>query len=166
MTALADWLGTILMPWSDLFSSSTALETAVVVLHLGGMLAAGGIAFTLDRAVLRSARHGWPARSDLAREIHEAHGAVIVGLAAIVLSGLALTAADPTVFLVSPIYWAKMLIVVFLLANGWFLKRAGERLLAAPDDQDAFRGLRASALRSGGLWAASLLGGVALTLYA
>jgi hypothetical protein len=88
MTALAESLASVLAPWIDLFSSSTALETAVVVLHLGGMLAAGGIAFTLDRAVLRSARHGWPARSDLARELHEAHGAVILGLAAIVLSGL------------------------------------------------------------------------------
>jgi hypothetical protein len=166
MAAFADWLATVLTPWSDLYSSSNAVETVVIFLHLGGMLAAGGVAFTLDRAVLRSHKHGWPTRGDLARELHEAHGAVILGLGVVALSGIALTASDPTVFLVSWVYWAKMAIVVFLLANGWLLKRAGERLLAAPDDPDAFRGLKASALRSAGLWAASLLGGVALTLYA
>ena len=166
MTAFAEWLASVLAPWSDLYSSSTALETVVVFLHLGGMLAAGGIAFTLDRAVLRSARHGWPTRTDLATELHQSHRAVLSGLAVVLLSGLALTAADPSVFLVSPIYWVKMAIVVFLLGNGWFLQRAGERLLAAPEDADAFRGLKSSALRSAGLWAASLLGGVALTLYA
>lgn len=166
MAAFADRLATVLAPWSNLYSGSNAVETAVLFLHLGGMVAAGGIAFTLDRAVLRSHRRGWPNRGDLARELHESHRAVILGLAVVALSGIALTASDPTVFLVSWIYWTKMAIVVFLLANGWFLKRAGERLLAAPDDPGAFRSLRASALRSAGLWAASLLGGIALTLYA
>jgi hypothetical protein len=129
------------------------------------MIAAGGLAFTLDRAVFRSARHGWPHRGDLAMELRQSHRAVLLGLAVVMLSGVALTAADPTVFLESWIYWAKMGTVAILLGNGWFLKRAGEELLAAPEDQGAFRRLKASALRSAGLWALAVLGGVALTIY-
>ena len=166
MSAFLEWLTALVAPWSDLYSSSSPLETTVVFLHIGGMVAAGGLAFTLDRAVFRSARHGWPGRGDLARDLHESHRAVLVGLAVVMLSGVALTAADPTVFLESWIYWAKMGTVAVLLANGWLLERAGEELLAAPEDQRAFDRLRASALRSAGLWALAVLGGVALTIYA
>jgi len=151
--------------WTDLYGSSSAVEVAVMFLHLGGMVAAGGMAFTLDRAVFRSAR-GWPGREHLARELHLSHGAVLLGLAAVFLSGLALTASDPEIFLVSWLFWAKMLVVALLLANGWFLKRSGERVLANPEDNGAFRGLRRAAVRSGGLWALSVLAGIALTLYA
>jgi hypothetical protein len=84
----------------------------------------------------------------------------------VILSGIALTASDPGVFLTSWIYWAKMAAVVLLLGNGWLLKRSGERLLSTPDDDGAFRSLRRAALRSAGLWAVSLLAGVAITLYA
>ncbi len=166
MIGFAEWLGVLVAPWSDLYSSSAPLETTVVFLHIGGMMAAGGLAFTLDRAVFRSARHGWPHRADLARDLHQSHRAVLLGLAVVVLSGVALTAADPTVFLESWIYWAKMGAVVVLLANGWFLKRAGDELLAAPEDQGAFRRLKASAVRSAGLWGLAVLGGVAITIYA
>lgn len=165
MTALPEWIASLVAPWSDLYSSSSALEAIVVFLHLGGMLAAGGLAFTMDRAVLRSARDGWPAKEALAREIHQAHGAVLAGLGVVLVSGLALTLSDPTTFLESGIYWAKMITVVLLLANGWLLKRAGERVLAAPDDEAAFRRLRTSALRSSGLWMLSVLGGVAVTTF-
>ena len=166
MAALVTWIAGHVKPWSDLFAARAAVEGGVVFLHLGGVLSAGGLAFTLDRAVFRSRRHGWPHRNDLAREIHLSHGAVLVGLAAVFLSGLALTASDPEVFLNSWIYWAKMGGVALLLGNGWLLKRAGERLLASPDDDGAFQSLQRAALRSAGLWAVSLLAGVAITLYA
>lgn len=166
MSAFADWLSGVAAPWVDFYSGSLLTETAVTFLHLGGILAAGGIAFTLDRAVLRAGRRGWPERPDLARELHESHVAVLVGLAGVFLSGIALTLADPSVFLVSWIYWAKMAAVAFLLVNGFFLERAGERLLAEPESDAAFLGLRGAAIRSATLWAMSMLGGVAITLYA
>lgn len=166
MSALVDWIGNVAQPWVDFYSGSSMTETVVMFLHLGGMVAAGGIAFTLDRAVLRTGKNGWPRRPDLARELHQSHRAVIGGLGVVMLSGLALTAADPTVFLVSWIYWAKMAAVVLLLVNGLFLKRSGERLLAEPEDEGAFRKLRVAALRSAALWALSVLGGVAITMYA
>lgn len=166
MTAFAEWLGAVVAPWADVYASSQGVETVVMFLHLGGMLAAGGLAFTLDRAVIRAGRHGWPRRDALARDLQQAHRAVLVGLGVVLVSGLALTLSDPTVFLESWIYWAKMAAVALLLANGWFLKRAGEGLLRNPDDDGAFRSLRASAVRSAGLWAVSVLGGVAITMYA
>ncbi|MGD8282308.1 MAG: hypothetical protein PVJ80_06480 [Gemmatimonadota bacterium] len=166
MSALADWLANLAMPWIDFYADSMAAEAAVMFLHLGGIVAAGGIAFTLDRAVLRAGRGGWPRRPDLARELHESHVAVLIGLAAVFVSGIALTMADPTIFLVSWVYWAKMFAVALLLLNGFFLKRAGDRLLAEPEDDVAFRGLRTAAIRSGALWGLTVLGGVAVTLYA
>ncbi len=165
MSGAVDWLGGVLTPWSDFYSSSSGTETVVMFLHLGAIVAAGGLAFTLDRAVFRSGRAGWPLRPDLARELHQSHNAVIGGLIVVFLSGIALTASDPTTFLVSWIYWAKMVTVVLLLANGLTLKRSGERLLQAPDDEAAFRKLRAAAARSAALWALAVLGGVALTTF-
>jgi len=166
MQQLLDLIAQAVKPWMDFYGSSAGMETAVMFLHLGGMVAAGGIAFTLDRAVLRSGRAGFPRRADLARDLHQSHTAVISGLLIVLASGLALTAADPRTFLVSWIYWAKMFTVLLLLANGWTLKRSGERLLADPESEGAFRGLRRAAVRSAGLWALSVLGGVAITMYA
>jgi hypothetical protein len=165
MQALLDWITSSTSGWADLYASSRALEASVMFLHLGGMVAAGGLAFTLDRAVFRSAR-GWPHRDDLARELHASHGAVIVGLIVVFASGIVLTASDPGVFLTSWVYWAKMLTVVLLLGNGWFLRQSGERLLADPRNEGAFHALRRAAVRSAGLWALSVLGGIAITLYA
>jgi hypothetical protein len=166
MSALVDWMSTVATPWTDLYSGSLLTEAAVMFLHLGGVVAAGGIAFTLDRAVLRTGRSGWPERPDLARELHESHLAVLLGLGAVFASGIALTLADPSVFLMSWIYWAKMGIVGLLLVNGLFLKNAGDRLRSEPADDRAFDGLRNAAMRSAALWAVSVLAGIAITLYA
>ncbi|HKJ02918.1 MAG TPA: hypothetical protein VJ997_10700 [Longimicrobiales bacterium] len=165
MHALLDRIVTFTSWWADLYADSRALEASVMFLHLGGMVAAGGLAFTLDRAVFRS-RKGWPHRDDLAKELHASHGAVIGGLVVVFASGIVLTASDPEAFLTSWIYWAKMVTVVLLLGNGWLLKKSGERLLEDPQSEGAFRSLRRSALRSAGLWALSVLGGIAITLYA
>jgi hypothetical protein len=165
MHALLDWIASATSWWSDFYADSGAMETVVMFLHLGGMVAAGGIAFTMDRAVMRSA-NGWPHRDNLAREIHASHAAVIGGLVLVFASGIALTLSDPRIFLTSWIYWAKMVSVLLLLGNGWYLKHWGEVLLDDPESETAYRGLRRAALRSGGLWALALLGGVAITMYA
>ena len=165
MNPVLEWIVSSTAGWSEAYASSSALEATILFLHLGGMVAAGGLAFTLDRAVLRSGR-GWPRRDDLARELHASHGAVIGGLVVVFLSGIALTASDPEIFLGSWIYWAKMAIVVVLLWNGWLLKRSGERLLEDPENEGVFHGLRNAAVRSAGLWALSVFAGIAITLYA
>ena len=166
MQHLLDIIARVSQPWIDFYGSSAGIETTIMFLHLGGMVAAGGLAFTLDRAVMRTGRSQGLDRADLARELHQSHKAVIIGLFVVLASGMALTAADPTTFLVSWIYWAKMAVVLLLLANGYTLKRSGERLLEDPTSDGAFLGLRRAAVRSAGLWALSVLGGVAITMYA
>jgi hypothetical protein len=163
MAALARYLAHLFAPWVSLYADSTPVETAVVFLHVGGLVVAGGLAWTLDRAVLRSSGGSSPARADLARELGVAHGTVLVGLGVVFLSGLALTAADPKTFLVSWVFWTKMVLVVLLLFNGWLLKRAGERLAADPEADVSFRQLHRAAIRSSGLWALTILAGAALS---
>lgn len=165
MTALAKHLADLLAPWINFYNYSNAAETVITFLHLGGLFAAGGLAFGLDRAVLRSRRHPLPRREDVARELGQAHKVIVIGLGVVALSGLAMTAADPKTYLISKIFWLKMLAVLLLLANGWVLKRAGERLLEEPDAPTGFRRLRRAALRSMGLWLVTVLAGVALTVY-
>ncbi len=165
MAALAKHLADLFGPWIDYYGGSSAAETVVTFLHLGGLFAAGGLAFALDRAVLRSGRHPLPRREDVARDMGHAHKAILLGLGVVALSGLAMTAADPKTYMVSKIFWVKMGAVLLLLANGWFLKRAGERLVEEPDAPTAFRRLRRAAVRSMGLWAVTVLAGVALTVY-
>ncbi|MCA9739157.1 MAG: hypothetical protein R3E98_03950 [Gemmatimonadota bacterium] len=165
MHAFVDWLSAVMEPWIDFYGGSALTETVVMFLHLGALLAAGGLAFTLDRAVLRAPSDP-EGRARLADTLHDAHRAVLVGLAVITASGVLLTLADPSVFLESRVYWAKMVAVGALLVNGVFLKRSGDRLRRDPLDARAFGGLRSAALRSAALWMISLLGGVAITLYA
>jgi hypothetical protein len=163
MAALAQHLANLFAPWVNLYSNSLVVETAVVFLHVGGLVVAGGLAWTLDRAVLRSARGPYPARAELARELGFSHGTVLVGLGVVVVSGVALVAADPKTFLVSWIFWTKMALVGLLLFNGWLLKRAGARLAVDPEAEPAFRTLRVAALRSVSLWGLTILAGVALS---
>jgi hypothetical protein len=163
MAALAQYLAHLFAPWVNLYADSLPVETTVVFLHVGGLVVAGGLAWTLDRSVLQSPGGSHPARAELARELGGAHGTVLVGLGVVFLSGLALTAADPKTFLVSWIFWTKMALVVLLLFNGWLLKRAGERLAADPEADVSFRRLRRAAIRSTSLWALTILAGVALS---
>ena len=69
MASLARYLAHVFAPWIDLYANSLAVETAVVFLHVGGLVVAGGLAWTLDRAVMRSARGPRPPRSELAHEL-------------------------------------------------------------------------------------------------
>jgi hypothetical protein len=164
MAAFADRLADLLAPWVDAYSSSSVLEISVMFMHLGGLLVGGGLAFAFDRAVLHPFRSAPERREELSREMGMAHRMVLGGLIAMVVSGVALTAADPTVYLVSSVYWVKMGLFAVLLANGWLLERAGRRVSAAPDDDGAFRQLRAAAVRSMALWVLVVLFGVALTM--
>lgn len=165
MAALAKYLADVLSPWINYYNYSNAAELIITFLHLGGLFAAGGLAFGMDRAVLRSGRHPLPSREDVARELGQAHKVILIGLGVVVLSGLAMTASDPKTYLISKIFWLKMGAVVLLLGNGWVLKRAGERLLEEPDAPTGFRRLRRAAIRSMGLWMVTVLAGVALTVY-
>ena len=113
--------------WAHLYSDRKAVSEAVTFVHLGGVLLAGGLAVSADRATLRLARapalqsetHGWALD-----EIAGVHRLVLIGLTVIFASGLLQTLADLGTYLPSVVFWSKMGLVGALLGNGWIRLRA------------------------------------------
>ena len=156
-------LSVLLQAWQTQYSDAPVLQTAVSFVHLGGLLLGGGVAVATDTATLRAARASRAERTRRLADLQRAHLVVLSGLAAIIVSGLLIFAADLETYLTSPIYWIKMGIVALLLANGFFMHRAGRAMSSSGDDIDrAWVRLRRSALTSYALWFASVLAGAAL----
>ena len=139
------------------------------------MLFGGGYAVPADRATLR-VRPGNPAEARrMLGEMHSLHFAVVSALMVLFLSGVAMAAADVETFAKSPVFAAKLGVVVLLLINGlylWRTERSLERLTAetTPVDEavehrreSLWRRMRATAWASAGLWTAAVVIGVMLT---
>jgi hypothetical protein len=167
--SIVQTLATAAKPWAKLYSDSTAVSSGVTFLHLAGLLFAGGLAVSSDRATFRAFRGNEDDRSRLLTELGNSHGWVIAGLTVIFASGLLLALADVKTFATSPVYWTKMSLVALLLANGLVLQRTERRLRAAslvgqPDApvRKLWSRLRLSAAASMTLWTAIVLAGVVL----
>jgi hypothetical protein len=143
------------------------LPTAVLFGHLGGLLAAGSLAVAANRDVLRG-RAGDGDAGALRRELEHrarARGPMAVALAVAVLSGALLFLADVEAFAATWLFWAKMTLVLALLANGATAARLDTRLLAHDDalaDPALWRRRRRCARLSVSLWFALVLAGAAL----
>lgn len=162
-------LETAAQPWSDLYSNSKAVSSAVTFFHLAGLLFAGGLAVTSDRATFRALRGTEDDRSRLLVDLGNAHSWVIGGLTVIFASGILQALADVKTFGVSPIYWTKMGLVALLLINGVLLQRTEQELRAgtllsqtAPPVKRLWTRLRFAAGTSIFLWIAIVLAGVIL----
>ena len=156
-------------PWAALYSDSTAISSAVTFFHLGGLLFAGGLAISSDRATFRAFRLEPDARDRLLHDLANSHRWVLSGIAVIFASGILLVLSDVKTFAYSGIYWTKMGLVVLLLANGSVLQRTEQKLRAvrllsdsAPNVQRLWTRLRISAIASMVLWTSILLAGVIL----
>ena len=115
MTTLAQ----VAQAWSDFYSGSPALRTAIGFSHLGALLVGGGCAVGDDLATLRA--------SDLAhlpKHRKGVHRTVVAGLAILIVSGLALFFANLDTYLYSKVFWIKMGLVLALFANGLAIVRA------------------------------------------
>jgi hypothetical protein len=183
MTTLVETLAAVAQPWADLYGGSAVIASVVVFLHLGGLLAAGGLALAADRGVLRHGGRSWEERRAFVRELGATHGVVLAGLATVVASGVLMLAADVEALLPSPVFWAKMAGFALLMLNGVLLQKA-ERAVAASAEPDPFpdppadrppapaegerrwRALRAASVRSAALWFAVLFLGTLLTAVA
>ncbi len=155
----------LLAPWQSTFSNSKPIATAVIFVHLGALLFGGGVAVATDRVTLR-ARHG-PAgdRVHCLGQLHMAHRPVLVSLGLLFMSGLLMVTADIETFVKSPVYWAKMTLVVLLLANGLVLEKTETALRHTPTSQwDAavWTRLARTARVSIALWTAVVLAGTIL----
>lgn len=150
-------------PWAHLYNNSRLLSTSVVFIHLGGLLMGGGFAIAADRATLRVVRANLTAQRHHLIELHAIHRPVVIGLALTLLSGVLLMAADLATYLVAPLFWIKMVLIVALLANGLRLQRAETRLrLGDARSERLWRTLAKSARWSLALWFGALLLGTAL----
>ena len=121
---MLDSLTTLLQPWADLYSNNTVLSTAVLVIHVLSMFIAGGMAIGADRAILRAVPGSGESARAVVADMAMTHTIVLGALTVTAVSGVALFTSDIATFAVSKVYWAKMLTVCALLANGLRLRRS------------------------------------------
>ena len=147
--------------WQDLYSDSTLISTTVTALHLIGMLVGGGLAIAADRATLRIADEEPGQRERHLGELNAIHRPVLLALALLFITGVAMVTSDITTFLSSPVLWIKLTLVALLVFNGVVLERT-ETSLRAATGAGSWERLRFSAICSIALWVATLVAGTVL----
>ena len=157
---MQEFLTNALETWAATYSNHATLRTLIEFLHVGGLVIAGGIAISTDRAILRSRRATDFERTLQLRSVHQTHGIVIASLVAVIISGLFLFAADTGTYLHSVVFWSKMACFLLLLTNGLILRRAGQS--AERGESKAWGRLIATATVSITLWLLTTLLGSAL----
>ena len=129
-------------------------------MHVGALIAGGGLAVATDRIMLTGVVNDGSSRRSLLETLQSTHRPVIGSLVLITISGFLLFASDFETFLYSKFFWIKMGLVALLVINGRVLWRRS----AARSRATTARGvpLRLSAIASITLWFLTTLGGVAL----
>lgn len=153
-------MGHLFATWASIYSDHAALRTAIDFVHIGGLLVAGGCAIAADRTLIRAVSEEPAVRAVHLRWVGGVHRVVILGLVAVVFSGLLQFTADLDTFLHSGIFWLKMALVVALLANGALLVRTERRI--EKGDAGAWSRLRTTSGISLALWLLTTLAGTAL----
>lgn len=129
MSVLAQ-VASALEPWNTYWHDHDAVSTGVTAAHIAAILVAGGLAIAADRMSLRVLKRSAAERAMHAAELRDVHRPVLFGLAIIVISGLLMVTSDIEEFVVQPIYWIKMGLVVVLLINGAMLQKSETRVMA------------------------------------
>ena len=155
-------LATLADRWADYYKDHTAAQVATQFLHIGGLLAAGGLALATDRETLLVPWQDIEARGAAVLAHQRIHAWVLCALAAVVASGAAFFLADRDTYLSSLPFWLKMASVTLLLANGTWMLRLERAALRHPADDRAWRRLRFSAGASVALWFLTTLLGTVL----
>jgi len=117
--------------WSSYYGNHQLVSVFIHFLHLAGLVLGAGTALFADRQVLRAARLGPPEREAVLMILDRAHPYVVSWFIVVGSTGILMMAADTSTFLSSILYWIKMAMVVFLLANGLtmlFAERRARRL--------------------------------------
>ncbi len=153
-------MGHLIASWESIYANSALLRTLIAFVHIGGLVIGGGAAIVADRAALAITRRSDAERLGVLAGIRATHRVVIAGLAAVVVSGTLLLAADSDALLHSWVFWLKMGLLALLLGNGVLVTRA-ERSASA----GAARGwtmIARTAAASLVLWGLTTLAGAAL----
>ena len=157
-------LAAAVAPWNELYSRSTLVSSSVTFVHLGSLLIGGGFAVASDRMALRVRCADTDERRRVLRDFSSIHRPVVAGLALMALSGIGMALADVETFLVAPVFWLKMGLVVLLLTNGLVVTRTERALAANPSPSNRlWVRFTAGAVASLSLWLATTLVGVILT---
>jgi hypothetical protein len=155
-----EFVSSVLDNWASFYSNHALMRTVIGFLHIGGLVLAGGLAISTDRQTLAAARRNPAERRFQLDALRTSHRVVLISLAAVMISGFALFAADTGMFLHSVLFWVKMGLIAALMANGFLLVRA-ERLVEAGVSQ-AWRLLTITSVVSIALWMLTTLAGAAL----
>jgi hypothetical protein len=150
----------LLQSWGSFYANHAAIRTLVAFVHVGALIAGGGLAVAADRALLTATLDDDRSCRSLLATLEGTHRLVVGSLGLITASGLLLFASDFETFLYSRFFWIKIGLVVLLMMNGVVLWRAERRALGG--DSAAWGTLRFTAIASITLWFLTTLGGVAL----
>jgi len=153
-------MANLLQTWGSFYANHAAIRTLVAFVHVGALIAGGGLAVATDRALLKAVPNDESSRRTLLETLQSAHSLVVGSLVLITISGFLLFASDFETFLYSKFFWIKMGLVGLLAINGLVLWRAERRALSG--DHHAWGTLRHTAIASITLWFLTTLGGVAL----
>jgi len=141
--------------WSKLYSDSKVISTAVIYVHLAGLLLGGGAAVAADRETLKAAGEADPIREDHLAFLGTVHAIAVAGLAMLAASGLLMLFGDLDTFWSAKAFWIKMCLVALLLANGAVMQQAERAARTLP--AKAWRQLKLTSIVSLALWFAILL---------
>lgn len=154
-------LGVLVARWARAYADHKAVSGGVTYVHLAGVLLGGGFAVSADRAALRWSRAAGAGTAAELQRLGAIHRWVIAGLGLTFMSGVAMMLADLDSYLTSVVFWTKMGLIVFLIANGYLKLRAEAALMGG--GAAAWRRLRGTAIASIILWFGVLLAGTILT---
>src|SRR5579871_1181689 len=132
----------LLQTWGSFYANHAAVRTLVAFVHVGALIAGGGLAVATDRAMLTAVLDDDWSRRSLLETLQGTHRLVIGSLVLLTVSGFLLFAADYDTFLYSRFFWIKMSLVALLTLNGVVLWVAERRALNG--DHRAWRTLRAT----------------------
>jgi hypothetical protein len=148
--------------WATYYKDHTTAQVAIQFLHIGGLMAGGGLALATDRETLRIPEHNLNDRNAAVVAHRDIHVWVLAALTSVVASGVAFLLSDRQTYLKSLPFWLKMGSVFLLFTNGAWMMRLERACLAAPQENDAWRRLRFSAKASAALWFLTVLLGTVL----
>jgi hypothetical protein len=161
--SVVDTIAGIVKPWADFYSHNKAVSVGTTWVHIAALVVGGGTAIASDRIVLKSGRLDTDARRRLLSEFTQVHRPVIFALAVSAISGLAMLLSDIPTFLVSPVYWTKMGLLVLLLANGYGIQLTEQKLALDPSPTNRlWKRFSYGAIASITLWLSVSLAGVIL----
>lgn len=136
------------------------LHTLFILLHIGGAILGAGGAFVSDMLFFRSIRDRQISTSEITSLLRGSK-VVWTGIAILILSGILLFLEDPSKYLHSSKFLAKMTIVSIITANGLVFQRIHIPYLRQYTDQDLPVSLVVSGALSGVSWVSALLLGLA-----